>query len=330
MIMMIEKMTKEQEAHLPIFRDEYLKIGLDTSRVDFEQAKADITALYEWGGLQPPKQFLFFTSPMICELYLNLIVKRSKLGGQLWDQLRGQLWDQLRDQLWDQLGGQLWGQLGDQKFDYMGTWFNGQQDAYWVSFYHFSEFIGAKFGKKTSNGLDAWKRITRSCHWFYPFNDFCLISDKPQSLSRDEQGRLHSLNSAALSYPDGWSIYAVHGVRVPEYVIMRPSAITVDKITNEQNAEIRRVMLDKFGWDRYLVESGAKAIHQDNYGTLYRAELPDDEPLVMVKVTNSTPEPDGSFKDYFLRVPPNITRADEAVAWTFGMTAKEYQPVMES
>jgi len=225
---------------------------------------------------------------------------------------------------------QLWDQLWDQKFDYMGTWFNGQQDAYWVSFYHFSEFIGAKFGKKTSNGLDVWKRITRSCHWFYPFNDFCLISDKPQSLSRDEQGRLHSLNSAALSYPDGWSIYAVHGVRVPESVIMRPSAITVDKITNEQNAEIRRVMLDKFGWDRYLVESGAKAIHQDNYGTLYRAELPDDEPLVMVRVTNSTPEPDGSFKDYFLRVPPNITRADEAVAWTFGMTAKEYQPVMES
>jgi hypothetical protein len=87
-------------------------------------------------------------------------------------------------------------------------------------------------------------------------------------------------------------------------------------------------MLDRFGWDRYLIESGAKPIHQSERGTLYRSEIPDDEPLVMVKVTNSTPEPDGHFKDYFLRVPPTIKTADEAVAWTFGV--KDYAPVAES
>ncbi len=45
----------------------------------------------------------------------------------------------------------------------------------------------------------------------------------------------------------------------------------------------------------------------------------------MVKVVNSTPEPDGSFKDYFLRVPPTCQTALEAVAWTFDKTPEQYR-----
>jgi hypothetical protein len=55
-----------------------------------------------------------------------------------------------------------------------------------------------------------------------------------------------------------------------------------------------------------------------------------DEPLVMVKVRNSTPEPDGAYKDYFLRVPPTMRTAREAVAWTFGLEAEDYKPTQET
>ncbi len=50
----------------------------------------------------------------------------------------------------------------------------------------------------------------------------------------------------------------------------------------------------------------------------------------MVKVVNSTPEPDGSRREYFLRVPPTVRTAREAVAWTFGLAADAYRPVNES
>ena len=50
----------------------------------------------------------------------------------------------------------------------------------------------------------------------------------------------------------------------------------------------------------------------------------------MVKVVNSTPEPDGSFKDYFLRVPPDMQTAHQAVAWTFDKTVATYQPVLQT
>ena len=44
----------------------------------------------------------------------------------------------------------------------------------------------------------------------------------------------------------------------------------------------------------------------------------DDEPLRVVEVVNSTPEPDGTYRRYLLRVPPTTRTAREAVAWTFG------------
>jgi hypothetical protein len=89
-------------------------------------------------------------------------------------------------------------------------------------------------------------------------------------------------------------------------------------------------MIEKYGQARYLTDSGAVEISRDDFGVLYRRELADDEALVMVKVVNSTPEPDGSFKDYFLRVPPTMTTAKEAVAWTFGMKADAYAPLAQT
>jgi hypothetical protein len=111
---------------------------------------------------------------------------------------------------------------------------------------------------------------------------------------------------------------------------MDPARITVEDIESENNAEVRRIKTQRFGQARYLQESGAEEIHHDDFGTLYRKKIPGDEPLVMVKVVNSTPEPDNSFKDYFLRVPPSITRAREAVAWTFDIPEQEYDPVVQT
>jgi hypothetical protein len=51
---------------------------------------------------------------------------------------------------------------------------------------------------------------------------------------------------------------------------------------------------------------------------------------VMIEVVNRTPEPDGSWKHYHLRVPPNMRTAHEAVAWTFEKTPAEYAPEFES
>jgi hypothetical protein len=160
--------------------------------------------------------------------------------------------------------------------------------------------------------------------------EFCIVSDRPVRLLVDDQNRPHSTDGPFCAWSDGTALWAWHGVRVPAWVITNPERISVARIQAEENTELRRVLLERYGFDRYLHDSGATVIHADDVGTLYRAEIPGDEPLVMVSVLNSTAEPDGSRKPYFLRVPPDITTARQAVAWTFGTDADRYQPVLET
>jgi hypothetical protein len=183
--------------------------------------------------------------------------------------------------------------------------------------------------------IQAWEDVALQVGALLPIGDLCFVCEKPtrQAFNElptvsgaDSNIDLHNSEGPALAYSDGFKIYAWHGVFVPGDVIEFPDAITCQRIESEVNAEVRRVMIERYGASRYLEDSGAQLVHCDDFGSLYRKELPNDEPLVMVKVVNSTPEPDGSYKDYFLRVPPDITTAREAVAWTFHLTEDDYQP----
>ncbi len=201
----------------------------------------------------------------------------------------------------------------------------GQHDAHWVAFY------GAlgQFGADVSQ-LDGLTEISASCGWWWPFKDVCILTERHSRLARDERGRLHAPAGPAIVYPDGWPVYAWHGVGVAGAIIVRPETITVAQIRHEANVEVRRVLLERYGFDRYVTDSGALPIHADDTGTLYRCELDGDEPLVVVSVLNRTPEADGSRKRYVLRVPPDMTDARQAIAWTFGRQADDYHPALET
>ncbi|WP_331386629.1 DUF6745 domain-containing protein [Saccharothrix sp. ST-888] len=65
-------------------------------------------------------------------------------------------------------------------------------------------------------------------------------------------------------------------------------------------------------------------------GAVGVSPVPDDEPVVMVEVVNSTAEPDGTFRTYWLRVPPGTRTARAGVAWTFGVNEADYHPQRET
>ncbi len=161
--------------------------------------------------------------------------------------------------------------------------------------------------------------------------DEIVVTERPLVLRLDDRSRPHSADGPAIAYPDGFAAFAWHGVRVPEWFIRTPDRISVNTIDEEPNAEIRRVMIERFGAERLIREGQAELVDEDSTGRLWRRAFSGaGEPVVMVEVRNSTPEPDGSRKTYFLRVPPHVRTARDAVAWTFGMTGRDYQPAIES
>ena len=174
--------------------------------------------------------------------------------------------------------------------------------------------------------LSWWLDLSKSCGWWQPYRGIVFVCERPSVQATDERGRLHSAVGPAIRCRDGWEVYAWHNVRVSEQIIMRPESLTSEQILNEANAEVRRVMIERLGLDRFLTRAKAQPIHSDDSRALYKIDVKNEEPIVAVKVQCPS-----TGQIYFLRVPPQIDRCDKAVAWTFGFEkVRDYNPLVET
>ena len=296
----IESLTPEQEAQLILFRDEWLAIGRATGPANMDVVKPIISDFYKRIG-KPAPEFIQSPSPYSANLLLNQID-----GGPMNDQVGGE----------------------EKKLKYYYTYMWGSIDSFWIAYYLFPHLHLRKiYTDKQFELLSEWAELAKNCFWWYPFEKLCIVCDRPSSLALDGQGRLHNESGPAMAFSDGYSLYAIHGVSLPEYVIMHPEEITPAKILDQENAEVQRVMIERFGGDdRFVAESGLQPVQKDKYGELYRVEFKNgDEPLVMVHVIDASTE-----RSYWLGVPANMQTAHQAVAWTFGLTPSEYDPLVET
>ncbi|MFE6866375.1 DUF6745 domain-containing protein [Kitasatospora sp. NPDC057692] len=209
----------------------------------------------------------------------------------------------------------------------------GQHDAPWFAALEAAGALGPSPeapGGPAAEAVTALAEVALGAGWWWPYADVALVSERPVALHRDEAGRLDRADGPALAYSDGFALHAWRGMPVPAEFLAGLGTVTVERIRTEENAELRRVLLEHYGYEQYLADSGAVPVHQDETGVLWRIDLPDDEAVVMVEVVNSTAEPDGTFRTYWLRVPPGTLTARAGVAWTFGITEAEYHPQRET
>lgn len=68
---MITSLTPEQEALLPIYRDQWIAHGLDTSAIDKEAVIAAVKLAYRLADQAEPKHFLFADGPTEAMRYIT-------------------------------------------------------------------------------------------------------------------------------------------------------------------------------------------------------------------------------------------------------------------
>jgi hypothetical protein len=186
------------------------------------------------------------------------------------------------------------------------------------------EYLGGPLASEKGHPLAHFNQMV-SGYWFG--KGVALVVRKPRLLAFDDAGRLHSDTGRCVEYPDGWGFYAWHGVPVSERVILEPDTLTRDDFLGERNVEARRIIQERMGAERFVWELAATYIDGGPQGVLYEVELPDDPDRVARYVQVADPS---TGREYFLRVPPTISTAEEAVAWTFGLSSNEYSPAQES
>jgi hypothetical protein len=160
----------------------------------------------------------------------------------------------------------------------------------------------------------------RCCHGWLPLKGQVLASERPRRLSVDERGRLHDATGPALEYRDGYAIHVWHGVTVEPRSITDPDSIRVQEIEYEPNAEVRRIMLERHGWSRYIAAGNAQRVDcvppdppiagLRGARLLVRRLRGEPEPLVYLERVNSTAEPDGTQRRCLQRIDPKACDGD--------------------
>jgi hypothetical protein len=150
-----------------------------------------------------------------------------------------------------------------------------------------------------------------------------------------KRGQLHRWDG----YPAAWwpngptALYFWRGVHMSEAAGARPHEVTPRRIASWANSERRRVAIERLGGVEAFLQAGAATLRsQDDLGKLWQTSFHiEGEPYTAVEVVNATAEPDGSYRRYFLRVPPTTRTARQAVAWTFGFdSGRQYLLAAES
>jgi hypothetical protein len=200
--MKIESLTKEQEALIPIVRDEWTKIGLCTEPANRSEAERGVALAYQAAGLLPPKLIIWLDSPFAGTIGACLLTQvrdqvGAQVGAQVAAQVRAQVGAQVRTQVWDQVRTQV---------------VYGQHDAGWLGQLAFFR----RLGLECVNRLEGLSVVAKNAGWWWPFTDAVILTERPVSLTRNAAGQLHSLGDPAILYPDGWGVWMKDGVRVAE------------------------------------------------------------------------------------------------------------------
>jgi hypothetical protein len=85
----------------------------------------------------------------------------------------------------------------------------GQQDASWVGYYDALHRLGlARYSSDDADHFADWAALTRSCGWWWPDEDVCVVVERPARLHLEPvAGRPHEhrrLVPYGVEYRDGW------------------------------------------------------------------------------------------------------------------------------
>ena len=139
-------------------------------------------------------------------------------------------------------------------------------------------------------------------------------------------------DSGITSVPQSLSSARVtwRSVVVPDRIAFNPETITVNEILNEQNVEMRRLLLERVGREWFYENARAEVLDTDtDVGgprRLLRVPFDRGEDFVCVEVRCPS-----TARKYLLRVPPQTNSCAQAAAWLAGyQNTRHYHPVVET
>lgn len=303
-ILSAEQEKKLNEVYLP----KWQKISVCTDETNLEEAKRGAILCYRALGLKEPTEFYLVNNPREGLIKAKEIMKKYN---------------------------------PTQEFTNSELFFSqsyAYSDSAWLVFYDFFKHE-TDVDVSDTEGLIV---LAQNSGWWIGMEgegdepSICIFQHRPKTLAvrfprnPNDRAVLHNENGPAVSFrvkegEEPWDVYKINDIEVDKSIIDR--TFTAADIDKQNNAEIKRLMVERFGNGdlsgpaRYIKESKMTPIASDDWGSIFRKDQGQDEPIWVIKLINSTPEPDGTYKDYWMTFDPNAYN---------GMAAKVPQAAVAS
>ena len=328
---MIEQLTPEQEALIPVIRDKWINLALNSGKqVTIPEIKDGINWIYKKAKLNKPliiitpspdyaqltANFLKNINPkFLPELLKQLKKKYRKIGANVWDNVG----DNVGDNVWDNVGANV----KTTELEFFPVYEGLDWSSGWLSIYDYFETLGFLKDKDFETYRDVFVKGIWNC---IMFENVCIVSMLPSKVLRDESGRLHSITEASVQFSDGSGHYTIYGVRFKKelWESITSRKLPVRDVLQLQNIEQRYIALQHYGFENMLDELNAKLIHKSKRGNeLFEIPFKTERETIKLKLLRySCPSTDRVYGSF---VPPEITKADQAMAWKHNMTEDEYE-----
>jgi uncharacterized protein DUF6745 len=216
-------------------RERWIGYGRCTDPADRPAAEAALESVYRAAGLPPPSRVSWVPSPLAgCRAAAELPVDplrevlRDRVFAAATDReaataepsRRALVREEVTEPVWELIWQRVWTPLRDalreqapqvQERAYHAGY--GQQDAPRLAGYDALSTVDPQ--------LAGLAELSRTAGWWWAYPDAAILSERPTALHVDDKGELHHDTGPAVSYPDGWALWAWHGIRVPQDLVER-------------------------------------------------------------------------------------------------------------
>lgn len=197
------------------------------------------------------------------------------------------------------------GDTSSERHGYTNTWW-----AAWAAYYEFAKELGCEMPEE-----DYQRFVEYNKHMCYCIatEDAWYVSAKPKlkwATLADGRTVLHAEAERAVEFSDGFGWYSVDGVEVPDYMGELPfSEWKAEWLIKERNAELRRVLIRRVGYEKLVKDLNAKQLDEWREYKLMEVSVPD----LPVKINLLTMTCPSTGDMHCHRVAPEIRTAEEAI-----------------
>lgn len=308
----LESLTHEQEAKLPLYRDMWVRIGLQTGvkLPDMDTLRILFANVYAAGDLPPPETIYTFRSPMegLMAAATLVVTGAPTLVGEASAELKEKIKKEAR------------GLTNNIAF--------GLHDAGWLSFYNYFLCEHPEI-EGPSQLLPLMELAKRGIGWWIPFEKAVVVTEAPAFIHM-RNDRLHNADGPALGYSDGYSVYALNGVRfsggMERFITTPRDALNPKEILSIKNVEQRAEVIKRIGIDVLFDRLDTKLLDSNEVYRLHSVNLGAYRPRIYLEMINPSVE----GKVHIEAVHPECTTIESALNFrNFGRVEGNFTPPVQ-